>query len=86
MDISFIIPVYNGEKSMERCLQSICRWDWKADIEIVVIDDGSTDDTASLCQNYAASDHRIRLFSIENSGQSIARNYGMKQWNVSLLC
>lgn len=86
MDISFIIPVYNGEESMERCLQSICRWDWKADIEIVVVDDGSTDGTALLCQNYAASDHRIRIFPIENSGQSIARNYGMKQCCGTYLC
>lgn len=79
MDISFIIPVYNGEGCMKRCIASIRKWNWGPDIEILIIDDGSTDDTAVLCRRYMTYDDRISFFSIENSGQSVARNYGMMQ-------
>ena len=53
--ISFIVPVYNGEQYIERCLDSICRQTY-TNIEIVVVDDGSTDETLDIIKKYAASD------------------------------
>ncbi len=79
MDISFILPVYNGESYIEKSIGSILKWNREPKIEILVIDDGSTDETLNFCKKIAETDRRVHLFSIENSGQSIARNYGMKQ-------
>ena len=79
LEISFIIPVFNGENSIEKSIGSILKWNREPKIEILVIDDGSTDGTLSLCKKIAKTDTRIKPFTIENSGQSIARNYGMKQ-------
>lgn len=79
LDISFILPVYNGESYIEKSIGSILKWNREPKIEILVIDDGSTDETLNFCKKIAETDRRVHLFSIENSGQSIARNYGMKQ-------
>ena len=86
MEISFIIPVFNGESYIEKCIGSILKWNRKPKIEILVIDDGSTDKTVNLCEKIALSDTRVQFFSIENSGQSIARNYGMKQCSGKYIC
>ena len=86
VDISFVIPVYNGEKCIEECVNSILTWNWKQEIEILVIDDGSTDGTAGLCRKMEEKDKRIMLFSIANSGQSIARNYGMRRCGGRYIC
>ena len=90
MDISFIIPVYNGETCVIKCIESIYRWNWKPEIEIVVVDDGSTDRTADLCKKYRDmnldQNPQIRFFSTENSGQSVARNNGMKQCRGTYIC
>lgn len=79
MELSFIIPVYNGADSVEKCIASIQKWDYEPKIEILVVDDGSTDETAYICKKIAQADDRVKLFSIPNSGQGIARNYGMEQ-------
>lgn len=78
MDISFIIPVYNGETCIRKSVESIGLWDKQPDIEIVIVDDGSTDSTAQICEEIAERDLRVKVYSIENSGQGIARNYGME--------
>lgn len=76
--ISIIIPVYQGQEFLCRCLDSIiCQKDTLLDI--IIVDDGSTDDTSTLCKNYVEKDSRIRYFWKENAGVSSARNLGLEQ-------
>ena len=75
--ISVIVPVYNTEKQLERCISSICRQTYQ-DLEIIVIDDGSTDSSGILCDSLARRDSRIKVFHQENQGLSAARNNGME--------
>lgn len=74
--ISIIVPVYNTAKYLERCIDSIVAQTY-ADWELLLIDDGSTDDSAIICDEYAAKDERIRVFHKENGGVSSARNLGL---------
>lgn len=74
--VSIIVPVYNSEKYIHRCIDSIINQSYK-DIEIIVIDDGSIDGSVDIINNYAKQDHRINLYTQQNSGPSLARNYGL---------
>ena len=74
--ISVIIPVYNTEKYLKECLDSIVNQTLK-DIEIICVDDGSTDDSLSILQEYAKKDNRIMIIDQKNSGVSSARNSGL---------
>lgn len=74
--ISVIVPVFNTANYLPRCLDSICGQSYPQ-LEIIVVDDGSTDASASICSRYAARDPRIRLLRQENSGVSAARNAGL---------
>ena len=74
--VSVIIPVYNVEKYLENCLNSIINQTYK-DIEIILIDDGSTDSSGDICDVYAAKDQRIKVIHKENGGVSSARNIGL---------
>ncbi|MGN0779820.1 MAG: glycosyltransferase family 2 protein [Aristaeellaceae bacterium] len=76
--ISVIVPVYNGEKHLRACLESILRQDIK-DMEILVVDDGSRDGTWPLLQSIAQQDGRIRAMHQENGGVSAARNAALAQ-------
>lgn len=76
--ISVIVPVYNGAGTIVSCLNSI-RAQQGVRLEILLIDDGSTDETSELCRNAAAQDGRIRLFHQENAGVSAARNRGLRE-------
>lgn len=75
-EISVIIPVYNVEKYLARCLDSALAQDFP-DVEILCIDDGSTDGSLSILREYAARDSRIRVLEQKNSGVSAARNAGL---------
>ena len=75
--ISIIIPIYNGEKYISRCLDSILNQTF-SDYEIVIVDDGSTDSTAALCDKYALEDKRIKVTHSENGGSAKARNIGIE--------
>lgn len=75
--ISIIIPVYNLEKYIGNCIESIKNQTYQ-DFELILVNDGSTDNSLYICKKYAESDHRIRVFSKENGGQSSARNLGLK--------
>ena len=79
MEISFVIPVYNGEITVAHCINSIQKWNMMQKIEILIINDGSTDGTLQLCESIAEADKRVKVYSICNCGQGNARNYGMKQ-------
>lgn len=75
--ISVILPVYNEEKYLEQCLQSICIQTLK-EIEIICVDDGSTDRSLEILQKYAKKDDRIRVLTQKNQFAGAARNYAMK--------
>ncbi len=74
--ISVIVPVYNVEKYLEKCIDSIINQTYK-NIEILLIDDGSTDSSGEICDRYAIKDKRILVFHKENGGLSDARNKGI---------
>lgn len=75
--ISFIIPVYNAEKYLEGCLQSISNQSF-VDFEILVVNDGSTDNSLEILNQYQKIEPRLKIFSQENKGVSVARNVGME--------
>lgn len=75
--VSVIIPVYNVEKYLVECLDSIINQTYK-DLEIIIIDDGSTDNSGIICDEYALKDNRVKVVHKENSGQSAARNLGIE--------
>lgn len=74
--ISVIVPVYNVEKFIRRCLDSIINQTLK-DLEIILVDDGSTDNSGVICDEYAKLDNRITVIHKENGGLSSARNIGL---------
>lgn len=74
--ISTIIPVYNVEKYLARCLDSVVSQTY-SNLEIVIIDDGSTDCSGEICDRYKEQDQRIRVVHQPNQGQAAARNQGM---------
>jgi len=74
---SIIIPVYNVEKYLDKCLQSAIRQTY-CDIEIVVVNDGSTDKSAEIIEKYRSQDARIKVVTQENAGPGAARNSGLK--------
>lgn len=74
--ISVIIPIYNVEKYLEKCLNSVVNQDYK-NIEIILINDGSTDDSLNIANKYKEIDKRIKIFSQKNQGLSAARNTGL---------
>lgn len=75
--ISVIVPVYNVEKYLERCVKSIAAQTYK-DLEILLIDDGSTDKSGEMCDAFQQTDSRIKAFHKQNGGLSDARNYGIE--------
>lgn len=76
--ISVIVPVYNIMDCLERCVKSICAQTWE-NLEILLVDDGSTDGTGALCDQLAKKDGHIRVFHKENGGSSSARNLGIRE-------
>ena len=75
--ISVIIPVYNVEKHIDKCLNSVINQTYK-NLEIILINDGSTDNSAEICRNYSLKDNRIIFLSRENRGVSSTRNEGIE--------
>ncbi len=76
-DISVVVPVYNTEKYLRRCVESILRQSF-ADFELILIDDGSTDGSGKICDEYAENDKRVKVIHQENGGLSAARNTGIE--------
>lgn len=74
--ISIIIPIYNAEKYLEECIESVINQTYK-NLEIILVDDGSTDESGKICDKYATIDERIKVIHEKNGCVSIARNAGM---------
>lgn len=82
--ISIIVPVYNVSEYLEECLNSIINQSYK-NIEIIVVDDGSTDGSSEICDIYLKKDNRINVYHKLNGGLSDARNYGIDKARGSLI-
>ena len=76
--VSIIIPVYNVSAYLTQCLESVAGQTYQK-LDIILIDDGSTDDSGSICDRFASCDARIRVFHTENRGISAARNLGIEE-------
>lgn len=74
--VSIIVPVYNAQKGLSRCLESICSQTYQ-ELEIIVLNDGSTDDSLAICEQFRAKDPRIVVVDKENEGVSCTRNAGL---------
>lgn len=78
--VSVIIPVYNAEKALKICIDSIINQSYK-NFEVILVDDGSTDNSGNICDFYEKSDNRIRTIHKKNGGVSSARNVAIKESN-----
>ena len=74
--VSILVPVYNAQKTIDRCISSILNQEYR-DFELLLLDDGSTDDSGAICDAYAQKDARVRVLHKENSGVSDTRNRGI---------
>ena len=75
--VSVIIPVYNVEKYIGKCVDSVLRQSYE-NIEVILVDDGSTDGSPSICDEYAKKDKRVKVIHKENGGVSSARNTALE--------
>lgn len=82
--LSIIIPVYNAENKIEKCINSVLNQSYK-DFELILVDDGSTDRSAVICEEYASKDNRITTIHIENSGTFQARKIGAQRAEGEIL-
>lgn len=78
LPVSFIVPVYNVYEWLDACIESLVNQSFQ-EFEIILVDDGSTDGSKEKCMEWAKKDERIRVLTQENSGPSIARNYGIRE-------
>lgn len=76
--VSIIIPVYNGEKRLKRCVDSILMQDYP-DFELILVDDGSRDSSLQIMEDYARQDARVKAIHKANGGASSARNRGLAE-------
>lgn len=76
--VSIIIPVYNSEQTLSKCLDSVLSSTYM-DIEVLLLDDGSKDNSLSICRKYAEKDSRVRVFHHDNHGVSYTRNRGLDE-------
>lgn len=83
--ISIVIPVYNVENFLERCITSVLNQTFE-NIEIILVNDGSTDNSLRICQQYEKIDSRIFIINQENQGLSAARNSGINQARGKYIC
>lgn len=75
--ISVVVPVYNVERYLAQCLDSILTQDYSK-LEVILVDDGSTDTSGAICETYAARDNRVHVIHQKNSGAAAAKNAGLR--------
>lgn len=85
IELSIIIPAYNVEQYIRKCLKSIAEQDYSS-WEAIVIDDGSTDGTGLICDEFSRVDERFRVFHCENKGVCLARNFALEKATGSIIC
>jgi len=85
MKFSVIVPVYNTEKYLSCCVNSILGQSYD-DFEVILVDDGSSDSSGKICDNYAAADSRIKVIHTKNGGAAAARNNGIRAAVGEFLC
>ena len=78
--ISVIVPIYNTEKYLVECVESLRKQTY-SNIEIILVNDGSTDASIEICDGFAEKDSRVRVFHKKNEGVAVARNFGIQQSN-----
>ena len=83
--VSVIIPVYNGERYIKKTIQSILKSDYQ-DLEIIAVDDGSTDHSAQILAQLEKKDKRIKVYRKKNEGVVAARNYGVAVAKGDFFC
>ena len=83
--VSVIVPVYNVEKYIRDCLESIKGQTYK-NIEVLMVNDGSKDNSQSICEEFEKQDERFKLYNKKNGGLSDARNYGLDRMNGEYVC
>lgn len=83
--ISIIVPVYKAETTLRRCVDSLLQQSYQ-NVEIVLVDDGSPDDSPAICDEYSRREHCVRTIHLQNGGVSNARNYGMRYSTGDYLC
>ena len=74
--ISIIVPIYNSEKTLKKCVDSLLNQSYR-NLDIILVDDGSMDESKQICEDYVLKDERVRAFHVENGGVSSARNFGI---------
>lgn len=82
---SVIVPVYNVENYLSRCIDSLLAQNY-ADLEILLIDNGSNDQSGQICENYAAQFSNITAYHIPNKGVGSARNFGLSKAKGEFIC
>ena len=85
IDISVVVPVYNAEKYLRRCVDSLIYQTYE-NIDIVLVDDGSIDDSFKICDEYSALDTRVQVIHKKNAGQGLARNDGIDIAKGKYIC
>lgn len=83
--VSVIVPVYNNEKFVEECLDSISKQTYK-NIEIICINDGSTDGSLKVLERYKEKEPRLKIYTTKNKGQGFARNFGLQKSQGDFVC
>ena len=78
LKISVVIPIFNAEKTLRRCLSSICSQNYN-DLEIICVNDGSSDNSLKILKEIAKQDSRIKIINKKNSGYGAAVNSGIKK-------
>ena len=83
--ISVVIPVYNVEKYLQRCVTSVTEQSY-SNLDIILVDDGSVDKSGAICDDFAKKDKRIRVIHKENEGLGLTRNVGIKAATGNYIC
>ena len=83
--VTIIVPIYNAEKYLHKCIESILAQTY-TDFELLLINDGSKDNSGAICEEYATKDSRVRVFHKENGGASAARNCGLDNAIGEYIC
>lgn len=83
--VSVIVPIYNTEKYLAECIDSILAQSFQ-DFEVILVDDGSNDESGRICDDYAGHDHRVRVIHQQNRGANQARWQGLQETNSEWVC